>query len=202
MLIVSRPLIAPQSTGCPNNDVVGAPSAPCIPAVIASSKVYLMRFLYFFLLVLLFQSIPAFPASGTCPEVSDYACLVKNSMQVYQEDHEQWWKIYHHAAAKAKECENFDDVTLFLRLWSGDTDGEMAEALSTDTEEILAKSNQCFFEGMLALPKQEMTALVTRFCPLTEPEPIVTALQHAIENARYRPIATQLLQQIAQNQCR
>ncbi len=116
-------------------------------------------------------------------------------MQVYQEDHEQWWKIYHHAAAKAKKCENFDDVTLFLRLWSGGTDGEMAEALSTDTEEILAKSSQCFFEGMLGLPKQEIAALITRFCPLTEPEPIVKALQQAMENPRYRDIAAQLLQE-------
>lgn len=161
-----------------------------------------MRILYFFLLILLSQSIPAFPASSPCPEVSDYACLVKNSMQVYQQDYEQWWKIYHHAAAKAKRCENFNDVSLFLRLWSGGTDGEMTEALSTDTEEVLINNNQCFFEGMLGLSKQEMAALVARFCPLTEPGPIVKALNQAMKNARYRDIAAPLLQQIEEKQCR
>lgn len=152
-------------------------------------NVNLMRHLHFFLLVLLIQPMPAFPASNTCPEVSDYECLVRNSLQVYQENFEQWWKIYHHTAAKAKKCENFNDVTLFLRLWSGGTDGEMAEGLATDTEETLINNHRCFFEGMLRLPKQEMAALITRFCPLTEPEPIVTTLKQAMENARYRHIA-------------
>lgn len=115
-------------------------------------------------------------------------------MQVYQEDAEQWWKIYHHTAAKAKKCENFKDVTLFLRLWSGSTDGEMAEGLATDTEEILIKNSPCFFEGILGLSKQEIAAFITHYCPLTEPEPIVKALQQAMENPRYRHIATQLLQ--------
>jgi len=160
-----------------------------------------MRYPRFFLLTLLFHSGFAFPASSTCPEVSDYACLVKNSLQVYQEDFEQWWKIYHHAATKAKKCQNFNDVTLFLRLWSGSTDGEMAESLATDTEEILINNHRCFFEGMLGLPKQEMAALITRFCPLTEPEPILTALKQVMKNARYRPIAAQLLQQIEMRQC-
>ncbi|MBK7491936.1 MAG: hypothetical protein IPI17_08040 [Nitrosomonas sp.] len=123
-------------------------------------------------------------------------------MQVYHEDHEQWWKIYHHTAAKAKKCENLDDVTLFLHLWSGSTDGEMAESLATDTEEILIKNSSCFFEGALGLPKQEMAALIARFCPLTEPEPIVTVLKQAMENSRYRPIAAQLFQQIEEEQCR
>jgi hypothetical protein len=161
-----------------------------------------MQYPHFFLLTLLFHSSFAFPAPNTCREVSDYECLIKNSLQVYQEDHEQWWKIYHHNAAKAKKCENFDDVTLFLRLWSGSTDGEMAEGLATDTEEILIKNSRCFFEGALGLSNQEMAALITRFCPLTELEPIVTALKQAMKNARYRPIAAQLLQQIEEKQCR
>lgn len=161
-----------------------------------------MRYSGIFLLVFVFHSSFAFPASSTCPEVSDYECLVKNSLQVYQEDFEQWWKIYHHTAAKAKKCENLNDVTLFLRLWSGSTDGEMAEGLATDTEKILIKNSRCFFEGALGLSNQEMAALITRFCPLTEPESLVTALKQAMENARYRSIAEQLLQQIEEKQCR
>lgn len=154
-----------------------------------------MRHLRFFLLTLLIQSTPVFPASSTCPEVSDYACLVKNSLQVYQEDHEQWWKIYHHTATKAKKCENFSDITLFLRLWSGGTDGEMAEGLTADTEEILINNSQCFFEGLLGLSKEEKAAFITHYCPLTEPELVVKALKQALENARYRHIAAQLLQE-------
>ena len=122
-------------------------------------------------------------------------------MQVYQEDHEQWWRIYHHTAAKAKKCENFNDVTLFLRLWSGSTDGEMAEGLVSDTDEILTKNSPCFFEGVLGLSKQEMAALITHYCPLTEPEPIVEALKQAMKNERYRPIAAQLLQQVEREKC-
>ncbi|MDV6346940.1 hypothetical protein R2083_05345 [Nitrosomonas sp. Is35] len=160
-----------------------------------------MQYSRFFLLILLFYSGFAFQASSTCPEVLDYECLVKNSQQVYQEDSEQWWKIYHHTAAKAKKCENFNDVTLFLRLWSGSTDGEMAEGLAIDTEEILIKNSRCFFEGALGLPKQEMATLITRFCPLTEPEPIVKALKQAIKNARYGHIAEQLLQQVEREGC-
>ncbi|MBX3617885.1 hypothetical protein [Nitrosomonas sp.] len=114
-------------------------------------------------------------------------------MQVYQEDAEQWWKIYHHTAAKAKKCENFIDVTLFLRLWSGGTDGEMAEGLTTDTEEILITNSPCFFEGLLELSKVEIAAFITHYCPLTEPGLIVKALKQALENARYRHIAAQLL---------
>ncbi|WMJ07572.1 hypothetical protein [Nitrosomonas sp. sh817] len=121
--------------------------------------------------------------------------MVKNSIPLYQEDFEQWWKIYHHAAAKAKTCENFKDVTLFLRLWSGSTDGEMAEGLVTDTEEILINNSQCFFEGLLELSKEEIAAFITHYCPLTEPELIVRALKQALENARYRHIAAQLLQE-------
>ncbi|MDV6341806.1 hypothetical protein R2103_08505 [Nitrosomonas sp. Is24] len=120
---------------------------------------------------------------------------------MYQEDSEQWWKIYHHTAAKAKKCENFNDVTLFLRLWSGSTDGEMAEGLVSDTDEILAKSSPCFFEGVLGLSKQEMVVLITHYCPLTEPEPIVKALKQAMENARYGHIAAQLLQQVEREGC-
>ncbi|MBX9916290.1 MAG: hypothetical protein E6Q59_03610 [Nitrosomonas sp.] len=121
---------------------------------------------------------------------------------MYQEDSEQWWKIYHHTAAKAKKCENFNDVTLFLRLWSGSTDGEMAEGLVSDTEEILIKNSPCFFEGLLGLSKQEIAVLITHYCPLTEPEPIVKALKQAMENARYGHIAEQLLHQVEGEQCK
>lgn len=161
-----------------------------------------MQYPRFFLLAFLIQSIPALPASSTCPEVSDYECLVKNSIPLYQEDFEQWWKIYHHAAAKAKKCENFKDVTLFLRLWSGSTDGEMAEGLVTDTEEILISNSQCFFEGLLGLSKEEIAAFITHYCPLTEPELIVKALKQALENARYRHIAAQLLHEVEGEQCK
>lgn len=34
MLMVSRPPLTPQSTGCPNRDVVGIPSASCNPALV------------------------------------------------------------------------------------------------------------------------------------------------------------------------
>ena len=161
-----------------------------------------MRLLRIVLLVILIQPSLAISASSTCPEVSDYGCLVKNSLQVYREDFEQWWKIFNHTAAKAKKCENLKDVTLFLRLWSGNTDGEMAEGLASDTEEILTKNNQCFFEGLLGLPKQERAVFISHYCPLTEPEPIAKALKQAIKKTRYKSMATQLLRRVEGGQCK
>ena len=161
-----------------------------------------MTFLRLVLLALLILPSLAYSASSTCPEVSDYGCLVKNSLQVYQEDFEQWWEIYNHTAAKAKKCENFKDVTLFLRLWSGNTDGEMAEGLFSDTEEILTKNNRCFFEGLLGLPKYERGTFISHYCPLTEPESIANALKQATKNPRYKFMATKLLQRVEGEQCK
>lgn len=161
-----------------------------------------MKSLRLLLLALLIQPTLTFSGSSTCPEVTDYECLVKNSLQVYREDFEQWWKIYNHSAAKAKTCRNFKEVTLFLRLWSGDTDGEMAEGLASDTEEILTKNSRCFFEGLLGLPKQERVAFISHFCPLTEPEPIAKALKLTMKNPRYKSIATQLLHRVEGEQCK
>lgn len=155
-----------------------------------------MRRLTFLLITLLIQPNLAFSASNICPEVSDYLCLVKNSLQVYREDYNQWWKIYHYTADRAKKCKRVEDVTLFLRLWSGTTDGEMAEGLSGDTEEILIKNTECFFEGLLGLPEQERNSIISDYEPLTEPEPIVKALRNAMKNPRYKPIATQLFQRV------
>ncbi|SNX59355.1 hypothetical protein SAMN06296273_0793 [Nitrosomonas ureae] len=114
---------------------------------------------------------------------------------MYQEDAEQWWKIYHHTIAKPKARKNFNDVTLFLRLWSGSTDGKMTEGLVTNTDEILVKNSLCFFEGILGLSKQEIAAFITHYWLLTEPGPIAMALKQALENTRYRDIAAQLLQE-------
>lgn len=161
-----------------------------------------MKYFNLVLFVLLTQPNLAFSASSICPEVADYGCLVKNSLQVYQEDFEQWWKIYHYTAAKARRCANIKDITLFLHLWSGETDGEMAEGLSSDTEEIIIKNSRCFFEGLSGLPAQEREAFISRFCPLTEPEPITKALKQAMKISRYKPMATQLLQRVEGAQCK
>lgn len=161
-----------------------------------------MRVPYLLLLAFLIHPNLAFCASTICPTISDYGCLVKNSLQVYREDFEQWWNIYNYTAAKAKRCRNYKDVTLFLRLWSGDTDGEMAEGLVSDTEEILTTNNRCFFEGVLGLPKEERSAFISSYCPLTEPEPIAKALKQAAKNPLYKSMAKQLLRRVEGEQCR
>lgn len=126
---------------------------------------------------------------------------MKNSLRVYQEEYEQWWKIYHHTMAKARKCTNPEDVTLFLRLWSGQTDGEMAEGLSSDTEDILAGNYACFFDGFLGLPAGERAALVAHFCPLGGPETIAKSLRQALKNPRYEASAKEILQRVESKQC-
>jgi hypothetical protein len=158
-------------------------------------QVKVMRYRRLLLLALLLQPCLAFSASKTCPKVSDYECLVKNSLQVYREDHDHWWDIYNYTAEKAKTCKSFKDVTLFLRLWSGETDGEMAEGLDEDTEEILVKNGKCFFEGMLGLADQERAALLSRFCP-PPVAPVLKPLKQAAKNPRYKSVAPQLLARI------
>ncbi len=140
-------------------------------------------------------------APEICPNVSDYACLVKNSRKVFIEDYDQWYKIFRHSSEKAQKCTNSSDVSLFFRLWSGWTDGEAAEALHDDTENILTNNNQCFFEGWLGLPAKERTAFIEKFCPTSDPERSVTAIKQAMSNPRYKSMATQLLHRAEGAQC-
>lgn len=103
--------------------------------------------------------------------------------------------------SQSQEMREFQRCYAFLAPVVCGTDGEMTEGLVTDTEEILINNSRCFFEGMLGLSKQEMAAFITHYCPLIESGSIVEALKQALENARYRHIAAQLLQQIEGKQC-
>jgi hypothetical protein len=153
-----------------------------------------MRYRRLLLLVLLLQPCLAFSASRTCPKVEDFECLVEHSLEVYREDYNHWWDIYYYTLNKAKTCKNFKDVTRYLRLWSGKTDGEMAEGLIEDTEEILVKSSKCFFEGVLGLTEQER-APILRLCP-PPTAPVIKSLKQAARNPRYKSVAPQMLARI------
>jgi len=161
-----------------------------------------MRYFSLVILICLIQPALAFSAPATCPNVSNFGCLVKNSRKVFLEDYDQWWKIYNYAAEKAEKCTNYKDTSLFFRLWSGYTDGEMSESLFTDTGKILAKNSQCFFEGWLGLPAKERTAFISQFCPMEGREKIINILKQAMKNPRYKFMATQLLRRAEGVQCK
>lgn len=115
-------------------------------------------------------------------------------MQVYGEDPEQWWKIYNYTATKALKCKSIKEVALFLRLWLGDTDGEMSEGLGSDSLEILTKNKQCFFDGVLGMPLKDREKFIARFFVLDDDEPIYfDALKEAMKNPRYKSIAQKML---------
>jgi hypothetical protein len=161
-----------------------------------------MRYLILVILALLIQPTVAFSAPSTCPNVSDFGCLVKNSRKVFIEDYDQWWKIYNYAAEKAEKCTNYKDASIFFRLWSGYTDGEMSEMLFATTENILTNNNQCFFEGWLGLPAKERAAFISKFCPMIDREKTINVLKQAMKNPRYKSMATQLLRRTEGEQCK
>jgi hypothetical protein len=137
-----------------------------------------------------------------CPSVSDYSCLVRNSLALYRENHERWWSIYRGEFEKAKVCRSYRDIQGFLELWAGETDGEMAEALTENTGQLMAENPKCFFEGALLLSKQAKAKLVQNFCPWLEPTPQVLAtLKPYARNRRFRSLAKPLVARIIDNKC-
>lgn len=115
-------------------------------------------------------------------------------MQVYREDPDQWWKIYNYTSTKALECKSTKEVTLFLRLWLGVTDGEMTEGLGRDSLDILINNKQCFFEGVLGMSLKEREKFIARFSMLDDDEPVYfDALNEAMKNTRYKSIAQKML---------
>ena len=159
-----------------------------------------MRYLVTIILAVLLLTSTASgkPSRATCPEVSDFECLVDNSLRLYSEDFAQWWEIYHLAAAKAKKCM---EVGRFLRLWLGNTDGEMAQSLSSDTTEILVTNANCFFEALFTLPEKERADIVDRYCPIQAPGPILSALREATANPRFEPSAQKLIDRVENKEC-
>ena len=113
---------------------------------------------------------------------------------MYREDPDLWFKIYNYTASKALKCTDIKDVTLFLRLWLGVTDGEMSEGLVGDSQEILTKNNQCFFEGLLGMSDNDRAKFIARFDVLSDDEQIlINALKEAMNNPRYKSIARKML---------
>lgn len=153
-----------------------------------------MRFLYILFFLFFLQPATSHSASETCPQISDYNCLIKNSIKVYGEDPEQWWKIYDYTSTKALKCTNIKDVTLFLRLWLGVTDGEMSEGLERDSLKILTKNKPCFFDGVLGMSLKDRSNFIARFIIIDDDEPAYfDALKEAMKNPRYKSIAIKML---------
>lgn len=137
-----------------------------------------------------------------CPIISDFQCLVRHSIDVYDNDYEHWWSIYHAGFEKAWNCRSISDVTTLLTLWSGHTDGEMAESLTEDTSKLLISKPQCFFDGALLLRPTELTTLADRFCPWAEPKSaFVAVLREYANRPNYTHLAAPLLKRVENDEC-
>lgn len=118
-----------------------------------------------FLALPLLFAVELFAGEQIC---SDFECLVQNSFKQYQEDHDHWWKIYNSKADQAKSCIDTKDVKEFLSLWAGDTDGEMLEALHDDTEFIIVKHTDCFFNALDQSESFAQENFFSSWCPLSD----------------------------------
>jgi len=147
------------------------------------------------LLLMLLLPLEVFCASNTCPTVTDFLCLVKHSSQVYKEDFQHWWSIYHYTANKAKKCLDDKDITVFLQLWSANVDGECIEGLTQDTEYILIKNNKYFIQGLLGLSETERALFIKKFCPLFDIAKCLHALE-TINDVHYKEVASLIIQRI------
>ncbi len=142
--------------------------------------------------------MPGLSISGSkfCPNIEDFKCLIENSEAVYYGDFGNWWKIYHYTANRAKKCTDHKIVTLLFGLWFTKVDGETAEGLSSDSEEILIKNYECFFEGVLGLSENQRESFCYKFWPLGPDEPVKASLIKAMKNPRYEPFAKIILHKL------
>ena len=67
------------------------------------------------------------PNTNDCHVHQDYSCLIANSYNLYQSNPSRWESIYTAQAVKARSCGSTKDVTHFLNLWGGWTDGGLSE---------------------------------------------------------------------------
>lgn len=125
----------------------------------------MMRFI---LIIILLQSSCVFADKNIC---NDFECLSQKSLEQYLQDHNQWWLIYNKAAGLAKECQRTDDVKTFLLLWSGQVDGEMAEALYEDTDIILDKHTSCFLSALSESSSSVQDNFFRKWCPFVHLDP-------------------------------
>lgn len=138
-----------------------------------------------------------------CKSISDTKCFVKNSEGIYRSNPNKWWEYYKYNASAAKGCKSKASMSSFLTVWSAYTDGEMAESLSADTENILLNTDQkCFLEGMLLLNTNQQNALLSKFCPVDgDNEKILAKLKMNAKNQRYVQISKALIDRINSKTC-
>jgi len=112
--------------------------------------------------LLLIFFTPAFAQVEIC---EDFECLSKNSLEQYQKNHVQWWHVYNDTAGPALHCESIEAVRQFLLLWSGEVDGEMAEAYYEHTDIILDDHTSCFFTALNSSSSEVQADFVNKWCP-------------------------------------
>lgn len=123
----------------------------------------------------------------------DFPCLVNNSIALYRSDYELWWEIYHAGYEKAASCESKEAVTTYLALWSGETDGEMSEALYDDTDKLVLKDPECFFEGAEKLEVVQWENFLRKYCPYSDEKSVLETLRKYSGDERFGDKARAIL---------
>ena len=134
--------------------------------------------------------------AGTCASDESYTCLVNNSFDVYMESPERWWRIYYTGLNKAKECKNYSDMSQYLMLWAGGTDGEMSEGLTEDTDNLILSNPNCFIFGLAGTSELARNGLISRFCPWSDKEKVLLSINTMSVNTDFSEIVNRLIDKI------
>lgn len=127
-----------------------------------------------------------------CPQ-NTYTCLVAHTEDFYLADHDRFYTVYTQAFAKALQCNNYQDVTSYLTIYSSpDDNAEIDESVRQDTEALLLLKPKCFFEGALHLTPEQEELLVGKYQLFTRPNHVMALLHQYMQNGKYKRIASLL----------
>ena len=134
--------------------------------------------------------------ADTCASDESYLCLVNNSFDVYMKSPESWWRIYYSGLSKAKECKNYSDMSQYLKLWAGGTDGEMSEGLTEDTANLIFSNPNCFIFGLAGTSELARNGLLSRFCPWSDKEKVLRSINTMSVHPDFSEIIHRLINKI------
>jgi hypothetical protein len=117
-------------------------------------------------------------------------CLKRNSSELYSANHELFWKILNNAAKKASACKNKKDTADFLTIVEITRDGEVAEFVNENIENLCVLNTKCFLEALMLLEPFDQDKIVYELCnPIFKtPSKITEALSKFKTNSKYKRV--------------
>jgi hypothetical protein len=135
------------------------------------------------------------PADPCAEAPGSYECLVANLPAFYQSDPQRFFDVFYAQARKAQACETPADAVLFLRIHgSTGVDGEIAEAVSEETEKLALQKPACLLRAAAKLSSAELDrlALYLRNPLLNSSESIAAKLASVNDVSTDNPLLVRL----------